>query len=327
MTRVVCYGGKGGVGKTTCAAATALALADRGERVLVVSTDPAHSLGDSLGVDVGDEVRELPDVQPGLHAVEVGPERGQAAYRRVVEALAAEFRSAGLRMDEEDMEALFGAGVLPGGDEAAALDLLAEYAVDADGSGNGGSDGSADAREFDAVVLDTAPTGHTLRLLDLPDVLDASLTAAGELRGQVSRMVDSARSVVFGPAAFLGGDDEDDIDDVRARFERAGAALRDRDETEFRPVLIPETMAIAETERLVATLDDGGVPVGRLVANRVLRDTGCDCSRCRSREALHAERLAEVRERFPDREVVELPELEGEAGGSETLRHLGGRLA
>ncbi|NHN47148.1 ArsA family ATPase [Halostella sp. JP-L12] len=327
MTRVVCYGGKGGVGKTTCAAATALVLADRGERALVVSTDPAHSLGDSLGVAVGDEVRELRDVTPGLHAVEVGPERGQAAYRRVVEALADEFRSAGLRMDEEDMEALFGAGVLPGGDEAAALDLLAEYA--AEGPGDRAEDGEAsgDAPAFDAVVLDTAPTGHTLRLLDLPDVLDASLAAAGKLRGQVSRMVDSARSVVFGPAAFFGGDDGDDIDDVRARFERAGTVLRDPDRTEFRPVLVPEAMAIAETERLVETLREDGVPVGRLVVNRVLRDTGCDCSRCRSLEERHTERLAEIRERFPGREVVELPELEGEAGGPETLRRLGDRLA
>jgi arsenite-transporting ATPase len=169
VTRILLYGGKGGVGKTTCAAATALALADRGEHVLVVSTDPAHSLGDALGVSVGDEVTEL---FPRLSGVEVGPKRGQAAYRRVVEALADEFRSAGLGMDDEDMEALFGAGVLPGGDEAAALDILAEY---------------ADSERFDAVVLDTAPTGHTLRLLHLPDVLDASLTAAGRSAGWSTR--------------------------------------------------------------------------------------------------------------------------------------------
>jgi arsenite-transporting ATPase len=309
VTRIVLYGGKGGVGKTTCAAATGLALADRGENVLVVSTDPAHSLGDALGVNVGGEVTEL---FPRLSGVEVGPERGQAAYRRVVEALAAEFESAGLRMDEADVEALFGAGVLPGGDEAAALDILVEH---------------ADSERFDAIVLDTAPTGHTLRLLDLPGVLNASLTAAGNLRGQVRRMVDSARSVVLGPAAFLGDDGGEDITAVRERFERAGELLRDPDRTEFRAVLVPEAMALSETERLVETLRDDEILVGHVVVNRVLRDTGCDCSRCQRRESAHADRVTEIRERFPDLPVTELPELAEQPRGAEPLRELGRRLA
>ncbi|WP_267640535.1 ArsA family ATPase [Haloarchaeobius amylolyticus] len=310
MTRFVCYGGKGGVGKTTCAAATGLALAGRGHRVLVVSTDPAHSLGDAFDTTVGGEPRELAD---GCWGVEVSPETGQAAYRRVVEALVADFREAGLRIDEETLEELFAAGLVPGADEVAALEHIADYAASDD---------------WDHVVLDTAPTGHTLRLLDLPEVLASTLGAAGEVRGQVRRLVDSARSAMFGPAAFFGRDRDapDAVADLRDRLDDVSEVLRDPERTEFRPVLVPEAMAIAETERLVDQLAAAEVPVGTIVVNRVLEADDCDCHRCTTRRQLHEERLADIRERFPDRELCTLPVLDGEAQGRDALDGLARRL-
>ena len=162
-TDIVLYGGKGGVGKTTCAAAHALARSRSGARTLVVSTDPAHSLGDAFERELGPDPTAIRD---SLAAVEVDPETGQEAYRGVVEALADEFRSAGLRLDDDDLKRLFEAGLIPGGDEVAALEYVARYA-DAD---------------YDTVVFDTAPTGHTLRLLDLPDVLAETLGVGSRVR-------------------------------------------------------------------------------------------------------------------------------------------------
>src|SRR6056297_2238626 len=123
MERYVLYGGKGGVGKTTCAAATGLALADRGERTLLVSTDPAHSLGDALETDLSGEPTA---VESALWAVEADPEQGQETYQALVSTLAAEFRQAGISLTDDDVDRLFAAGFVPGSDEVAALQYLGD---------------------------------------------------------------------------------------------------------------------------------------------------------------------------------------------------------
>lgn len=308
MVRYVLYGGKGGVGKTTCAAATGLALAGRGERTLLVSTDPAHSLGDLLNVSLGGEPTA---VEPNLWAVEADPERGQDAYRRVVESLVSEFRAAGLRLSDTDVERLFAAGFAPGSDEVAALEFLGEYGGD----------------EWDRVVFDTAPTGHTLRLLSLPEVLGESLSTAGKIRGEVHRLTDAARSMVFGPAAFFGRDGGgDEIAAFGDRMERVGARLRDPDQTDFRVVLIPETLAVEETRRLVDQLRSTGVPVNTLVVNRVLETATPGCDRCRDRQASHQRVLERIRRMFPGMTIQVLQDVGPEAASREALSLLAARL-
>jgi arsenite-transporting ATPase len=307
---VVLYGGKGGVGKTTCAAAHALALSrrDPDAKTLVVSTDPAHSLGDAFEQDLSGEPQAVRD---SLFAVEVDPESGQDAYRRVVEALADEFREAGLRLGDDDLERLFEAGLVPGGDEVAALEYIARY-TDAD---------------YDHVVFDTAPTGHTLRLLDLPEVLGETLGVAGEVQRRVQRTARAARSMMFGPAAYWGSDDDaDEVDSLRERVDVVGDLLRDPSRTSFRVVLTPERMAIAEAERLVGRLGDASVPVDSLVVNRVFENSeDCSCDRCRRDAERHATRLQEVEERF-DLPLGRVPQLEGEAQGLDALTQVGSFL-
>ena len=304
---IILYGGKGGVGKTTCAAAHACTLAPS-ERTLVVSTDPAHSLGDVFERDLsGDPV----EVRESLFAVEVDPETGQDAYRDVVEALADEFRDAGLRLSETDPERLFEAGLIPGGDEVAALEYIARYA-DAD---------------YDTVVFDTAPTGHTLRLLDLPHVLAETLGVAGDVQRRVRRAGRAAKSMMLGPAAYWGsGEQNRAVDDLQTRLSDVGAALRDAERTRFRVVLTPEQMAIAEAERLVDRLRDADIPVDSLVVNRLFEnDDDCSCARCRRDATRHARRVADIDARF-DLPVKRVPELDGESQGFAALEQVGASL-
>ncbi|ELZ21506.1 arsenite-activated ATPase ArsA [Haloterrigena salina JCM 13891] len=317
MTDCIFYGGKGGVGKTTCAAATALGLADSGRETLVVSTDPAHSLSDSLEVDLGAEPRELEGIGDGdgsLWAVEIDPDTQKERYEKLARALAKDLRSAGIRLDDEEVRRLFASGAPAGSDEIAALDLLVEY---------------VDEGDWDVVVFDTAPTGHTLRLFDMPEVMGLALETAQSLRGQAKRIGNAARTAVLGPMSMMGSskeDEEESLEAFRARLERARDLLTDPERTEFRVVLLPEGMAIAESERLVGTLREADVRVDRLVVNRVFEDPEDDCSRCQSRHRRHLERVEEVRETFPDLEVVTLPEREGEVQGLGAVAEIAARL-
>ncbi|RZV11827.1 arsenite efflux ATP-binding protein ArsA [Natrinema hispanicum] len=321
MTDCIYYGGKGGVGKTTCAAATGLSLAAAGQRTLVVSTDPAHSLSDSFETDIDSEptALELPGPLEGethsegkLWGVEIDPATQQERYEKLARALAADLRSAGISLSDAEIERLFSGGMPAGSDEIAALDLLVEY---------------VDSGEWDVLVFDTAPTGHTLRLFDMPGIMGNALETAQSLRGQARRIGSAARTAMFGPLSMLGNQDDDEsLASFQARLERARELLADPDRTEFRVVLIPEQMAIAETERLVARLREADVSVERLIVNRVLEDPHEGCPRCQSRQARHEERLAEIHETFPDLDIVTLPDLEGEVHGRESLSIIAERM-
>ena len=309
MTECILYGGKGGVGKTTMAAATGLALADRGHETLVISTDPAHSLSDSFETDLSGEPRE---VRSRLWAAEIDPDERAERYRELASGLAADLRSVGIRIDDEDVSEVFGAGVPAGGDEVAALDVFVDF---------------ADADRWEYVVLDTAPTGHTLRLLDLPEVMGTTLEKAADVRGQLRRLADSAKRMTLGPAYYFGRREEDDgFEALKARMERARELLTDPDRAEFRVVLLPETMAIEESARLVERLREDGMPVETLVVNQVLEEIDEDCDRCRRQRARQRERLAEIRERFPALDVQRVPEVEDEVHGIDALERVAARI-
>lgn len=310
MSEVVLYGGKGGVGKTTCAAATGWGGADAGEDILVVSTDPAHSLGDVFETEVGSDPT---DIKPGLSAVEVDAGKGTAQYEALFEALADDLGGAGIDLDEAGLRDLFRSGLVPGSDQLAALATLDTY---------------ADDERYDRVVFDTAPTGHTLRLLDLPDAVGTGVETALSVREQVSRKTDAAKTMLFGPYATMGSDDDDDkaFTDLLGEMERVAALLRDPERTSFRVVCLPERLVLAETERLVAQLRAADVPVGDLVVNRVLEDVDEDCARCSAQQADQQAVLADIAATFDDTGLVELPDLTGRVGGTAVLDEIAPRL-
>jgi len=306
------YGGKGGVGKTTFAAATGLALARADRTALVVSTDPAHSVADAFETTVGDGPTAI---EPGLDAVETDPTAGTERYRRLFEAVADDLDEAGIDIDAAEVQDLFTSGALPGSDELAALESFATH-LDAD---------------YDVVVFDTAPTGHTLRLLDLPEAVGTGVRTALSLREQVRRKTTAAKTMVLGPYAALGRRaDEDEaaaFDELVAEMEQVERVLRDPDRTTFRVVCTPERMVLAETERLVEQLRTFEVPVGEILVNRVLEDPNPDCDRCQGQFARQQDVLDDVEAAFPDLPVEQLPDLTGVAEGRAAVERIADRIA
>lgn len=234
-TRHLFFTGKGGVGKTSLATATAVALADAGKRVLLVSTDPASNLGQVLEAEVTDAIGAVPAV-PGLSTFNIDPEAAADAYReRVVGPVRGVLPQEAIA---QMTESLSGACTT----EIASFDAFTRLLTD-----------PALVGDFDHVVFDTAPTGHTLRLLQLPaawsDFIDTNPDGASCL----------------GPSSGLQAQ--------RAQYAAAVAALGDREQTTLVLVSRPERSALAEAARSSAELSALGVKNQRLVVNGVFTAT------------------------------------------------------
>ncbi|HEX3552745.1 MAG TPA: TRC40/GET3/ArsA family transport-energizing ATPase, partial [Thermoanaerobaculia bacterium] len=299
------FGGKGGAGKTTCAAAAALAAAEAGRqprRILVVSTDPAHSLGDILAARLGPEPIRIPTRRGELWTAELaaGPAiaRWTAEHRQAVRTIA----ERGTYLDGEDVDRLLDL-TPPGGDE-----LIAWLEVDRLARESG----------CDEVVVDAAPTAHTLRLLASPETLRRFAALLDRLEGRHREM-----------AAHFGAWHPDAADTLIADLEAEGRALeerlRDPETTTLVWVLLPEALSVAETGDALATLDEARIAVRELIVNRVL-PPGDDGPLCRARRRAEAEAIREIRERFVDREIRFLPEMEKEPRGRGALRRIGANL-
>ena len=331
----VLYGGKGGVGKTTMAAATALTSAAGGEATLVVSTDPAHSLSDTLDTDIParpTRIREEiplwaaeidPDaaMEDGVFGADGEPMGGMGDIGDQLGPMGDMLGGMGDGDDEAGLGAMMGmGGSMPGADEAAAMRQLLEY---------------LDDPRFDRVVVDTAPTGHTLRLLQLPEIMDSMVGRVMSIRQRMSGMVDGLKGM------FGGGEDDPepsaDLDELRERIERLRAVLRDPDQTDFRVVMIPEEMSVVESERLVGRLGEFGIPVQTLVVNRVMESVGDitdaeidpewivtpnleNCEFCQRRWGVQQDALQAATDLFRDRTVKRVPLLADEVRGEAALR-------
>lgn len=246
--RVVLFTGKGGVGKTTLAAATAALLARSGRKVLVVSTDPAHSLGDALSVELTNAATEL---EPGLHAAHIDTHALlDDSWGRLQGHLRTLLSGAGV--DELVADELT---VLPGVE-----DLLALVEVRR----------AVDTGLWEVVVVDCGPTAETLRLLGLPEALS----------GYLERLFPAHRRAVRGLLAGLSGAGRDAqpawdatvaaLDVLAEQLSGLRGLLADHERTSIRLVLTPERVVAAETRRTLTALALHGLTVDSLVVNRVL---------------------------------------------------------
>jgi arsenite-transporting ATPase len=275
--RLLVFAGKGGVGKTTCAAAAALTLASMrpGARVLALSVDPAHSLGDVLGVAVGDEERAVPGAAASLRVREVHADRAFARLRaRYQEAVEDTFESllSGSRFDVAyDREALRGLMDLapPGLDELFAVLSIVEALLERE-------------PPVDVVVLDTAPTGHALRLLEMP------ATALGWVHALLAILLKYREVMGLGEVAA-------ELVTTARRLRELGALLTDAARARVVVVTRAAELPGRETERLLAALARLRLAVPAVVVN-ALGGEGCArCARARRTERRLVAALARQR--------------------------------
>ena len=318
-------GGKGGVGKTTTAAAIALAAADQGRRCLVVSTDPAHSLGDIFERAIGDRDTAL---APNLTGLEIDPDAAATAH---VDTVTTQMkRLVHPRLYDEIDRQMALAREAPGAVEAALLERVATLM------------GEAGAR-FDLVVFDTAPSGHTVRLLSLPEVMAAWMDGLLRHRERSSRL-----------GAMLGhlgggrvqGDDLSLIDQAtdhspdspearvtallqarRRTFVRARERLLDTERTAFLLVVNPDRLSILESRRIVDTLERFDLPVAALIVNRVLPETAdASGSFIEDRRTQEQAYLREIAGTFGALPRIVIPLGPRDVHGIDSLREVGAHL-
>jgi arsenite-transporting ATPase len=300
QVKFMLFGGKGGVGKTSCAAAASIWAAEHGRKTLIISTDPAHSLGDSLDQKIGSEIKKIKGVK-NLYGLELDPHKAFEEYQKNIEQEESK---------ESQVQSLLGGlGGLtgmtpPGADEALAFAKVLEY---------------IENPEYDLVVFDTAPTGHTLRLLSLPDVLSGWVINLLKIREYFGKFTGVFKRLV-------GKDVKEDrsvetLEKLKSTIDVARGELSDPESTAFVIVMIPEAMAVFETERLLSALNEYEIPCNHIIVNMVYPEI-VDCAFCRARRTMQLENLKEIREIYDDFNITEVPLYEGEIRGIERLKEL-----
>ena len=320
MSRLLLFGGKGGVGKTTTSSATAVWLADSGLRVLLVSSDPAHSTSDSLDVTLGPTPTPVEGV-PGLFGLEMDPE---AKLSNLLPKVGNAMNNMGggkgglggmgglsmmldpnAKQEFEDMKSDVKTAdmVLPGLDEALAFDELLKH---------------MENPTWDVVVFDTAPTGHTLRFLSLPELIEAW---SGRLL-RLMRVSGGIRSMLFGRKESDAMKEE--LERFRRRVLHVRRVLSDEATTSFTLVTIPERMGINETLRAHESLVEYGLPIGGCLVNRLT--PVFEHPFLANRRTQEMERIAELKEALGGINVASLELAEQEIVGIDSLRATGRTL-
>jgi arsenite/tail-anchored protein-transporting ATPase len=294
--QILVFGGKGGVGKTTCAAAAALSASREGKRVLLVSTDPAHSTADIFATVLTSTEREI---LPRLTALEIDVNDEARRYvDRVKQQIATLFSPAILKKAEGQIDLV---ATMPGAENVALFDRMTELMLD-------------HRDKYDLLVFDTAPTGHTLRLLQSPDLLVTWVTALAKARRAM--LPDDLEA----PDPVLIA-----LDRRKERLEEVRALMLSSRATAFVLVTIAERLPIEEAARALDTLTEIGIHVGVLVVNRVLppEATGQYYESRRRQEQVY---LDEIERRFAMLPRVRVAQLEADVHGLQSLERISERL-
>jgi len=256
--KLIFFGGKGGVGKTTCAASAGLYLSET-FKTLIISVDPAHSLSDSVGQKIGDGIADIRSVR-NLSAIEISAKKAFSAFKVRYEREIKTIIDTSTYLDQEDSESVF-ALTIPGIDEVMGLKTIADLIED------GG---------FDKFIVDTAPTGHVLRLLTLPDMLDDWIKVMAKMRWKYRYV-----ATIFG-GKYRPDEGDDFLVEMKKTVTRIHNFFKDSKRCEFIVVTIPEDMAVQETERMIGNLNGYGIQVKQLVINNVVPQNN-HCEFCREK--------------------------------------------
>nr|MDA8422756.1 ArsA family ATPase [Nitrospiraceae bacterium] len=277
-TKALFFTGKGGVGKTSISCVVAVHIAQKGFKTLIVTTDPAAHLGEVFGGRVGSEPVKI---TKNLFAVMIDQEQAFREYKeRTLSEARGKYSGDMVAAMEEELNS-------PCTEEMAAFDKFVRF---------------IEGREYDVVVFDTAPTGHTLRLLDLPF----------DYAKQVELMVSTSDSAGVKT-------------ETQNRFREIISLLRDRDRAVFSFVLYPESTPILESYRAMLDLKEAGIETQLVVANMVLPEEVCKNGFFRNRRAMQMKYLKEIEARF-NLPVLQFPMLQEEIRGVELLKKAGRNL-
>ena len=287
MTHFIFFSGKGGVGKTCLACTHAVRYADEGKRTLIVTTDPASNLADVFEQEIGHHVTPIAGV-PNLFAMEIDPDQATQEYiDRAMAPIRAAFPAQMVQVIEEQMSG-------PCTAEVAAFDRFTDF-LDLP---------TQDGNTYDAVIFDTAPTGHTIRLLELPAEWSLSIDKASQGSGQTC----------IGPTAA--------IQDAKHKYEHALSVMRDGTQAQFFFVLHPEAIAIRETRRAISELEKLGIQNFQLIINGIIPPEGTQNPLFSARAEMQSDYLTQIeRELAFTKQRMTL--LASEIKGIERLRTVG----
>lgn len=297
MKKFVFFGGKGGVGKTTSSSAYSYYCSRKGIKTLVVSTDPAHSLSDIFSQEIGSEITML---SKNLFGLEIDPEEESLRYiNKIKSNLSKTVSRVIVNEIEKQLDAAY---VSPGSEESAVFDKMVEI-INTYGD------------DFDKIVFDTAPTGHTLRLMSLPELMGSWIDRLIKKRKHAVELMEMSNRQKRKNLKEIVKEDPiiKILSERKSNFERVRKVLLDDRLINFVFVMNPEKLPLEETKKAVKILDKYSIPVNAIIVNKILPEN--DSSEFwMSRRDLEKRYIEEIESYFSSKEIIQIPLLSTDVG-------------